>query len=42
MEKSDRALIIIGGKEDRSNNKVILQGSYLRKNRNQEGINHEE
>ncbi len=25
MEKSERALIIIGGKEDRSNNKVILQ-----------------
>src|SRR5215213_10255931 len=24
MERSDRALIIIGGKEDRSNNKVIL------------------
>lgn len=25
MDRSDRALIIIGGKEDRSNNKVILQ-----------------
>lgn len=24
MERSDRALIIIGGKEDRSNNKIIL------------------
>jgi cyanophycinase len=24
MERSDRPLIIIGGKEDRSNNKVIL------------------
>ena len=25
MEKSDRALIIIGGKEDRSNDKLILR-----------------